>query len=159
MCGIAGILDFGRDSRFDGSNHLSRMLDSIQHRGPDDRGEQIVYGTDRTKLWLGHQRLSILDLSPLGHQPMSNPDKSFWISSNGEIYNFREIRSEIENRFNFISESDTEVLLRSYELWRESCLNKLRGMFAFAIWDSPRQKLFLARDRLGIKPLYQKRLP
>tara|TARA_B100000686_G_C16789488_1_gene977628 strand:+ start:1090 stop:2988 length:1899 start_codon:yes stop_codon:yes gene_type:complete len=154
MCGIAGILDFGRESEFDGAKPLSLMLNSIQHRGPDDRGEEIISGTDRTKLWLGHQRLSILDLSQLGHQPMSNPEKSFWISSNGEVYNFRELRSEIEPRFKFVSNSDTEVLLRSYEFWRESCLNKLRGMFAFAIWDAPLQKLFLARDRLGIKPLY-----
>ena len=154
MCGIAGIFDFGEKREFDASRPLWNMLEAIKHRGPDDRGEEFIIGNNGTRLWLGHQRLSIIDLSKRGHQPMANFDKSLWIISNGEIYNFRELRSELKSRFNFVSESDTEVLLRSYEVWGKSCVEKLRGMFAFAIWDASCQKLFLARDRFGIKPLY-----
>ena len=154
MCGIAGILGFGKVKGFDASRSLSSMLNAIKHRGPDDRGEINISGDNGLELWLGHQRLSIIDLSDLGHQPMSNSEKTLWVCSNGEIYNFRELRKQLYSKFTFLSESDTEVLLRSYQAWGEACLEKLVAMFAFAIWDVPRQKLFLARDRLGIKPLY-----
>ncbi|MEK9628426.1 MAG: asparagine synthase (glutamine-hydrolyzing) [Nitrospinota bacterium] len=153
MCGIAGLLEFDKPSENPG-RVLRMMLDSIRHRGPDDRGEELIEGENGPALHLGHQRFSIIDLSPGGHQPMANEDKSLWISTNSEIYNFRELREELSNKFSFSSQSDTEVLLKSYEHWGLDCLDKLRGMFAFAIWDANKQQLVLARDRLGIKPLY-----
>ncbi|MBC8285054.1 MAG: asparagine synthase (glutamine-hydrolyzing) [Nitrospinae bacterium] len=153
MCGIAGLLDF--DKTLDNPGRILRlMLDSIRHRGPDDRGEELISSEDGPTLHLGHQRFSIIDLSPGGHQPMPNDDKSLWISTNSEIYNYRELREELSDTFRFNSQSDTEVLLKSYEHWGLDCLEKLRGMFAFAIWDSKKQSLILVRDRLGIKPLY-----
>jgi asparagine synthase (glutamine-hydrolysing) len=153
MCGIAGLLDFAETPGNSGKI-LRLMLDSIRHRGPDDRGEEIISSKNGPTLHLGHQRFSIIDLSPGGHQPMPNDDKSLWLSTNSEIYNFRELREELSDQFRFNSQSDTEVLLKSYEHWGIDCLEKLRGMFAFAIWDSNKQQLILARDRLGIKPLY-----
>jgi asparagine synthase (glutamine-hydrolysing) len=153
MCGIAGLLDF--DETPGNSGKILRvMLDSIRHRGPDDRGEELIASEDGPTLHLGHQRFSIIDLSPGGHQPMANDDQSLWLSTNSEIYNYRELREELSNTFRFSSQSDTEVLLKSYEHWGNGCLEKLRGMFAFAVWDSKKQQLILARDRLGIKPLY-----
>jgi len=155
MCGIAGLL-FSPNSNND-KNHqdtLSQMLDRLAHRGPDDRGEEQFQLPTGKQLYLGHQRLSIIDLSPKGHQPMHNEDGSVWLSSNCEIYNFRELRQELSSRYNFFSQSDTEVLLRAYQAWGIECLDRFRGMFAFAIWDSRKNKIFLARDRLGIKPLY-----
>ncbi len=133
---------------------LRRMLDGLRHRGPDDRGEEKLSASSGTELFLGHQRLSVIDLSINAHQPMGNDDRAIWVSTNSEIYNFRELREELAGDYTFRSESDTEVLLRAYEKWGIDCLEKLRGMFAFAIWDAPRNRLFLARDRLGIKPLY-----
>lgn len=134
---------------------LRRMLDQLRHRGPDDRGEEkFVDESDGIAVYLGHQRLSIIDLTVKGHQPMANDTQSIWISTNSEIYNFRELREELRSKYDFHSNSDTEVLLKAYEEWGVDCLQKLRGMFAFAIWDSTRKTLFLARDRLGIKPLY-----
>ncbi len=153
MCGIAGLLDF--DETFGNSGKILRlMLDSIRHRGPDDRGEECIANENGPTLHLGHQRFSIIDLSPGGHQPMANDDQSLWLSTNSEIYNYRELREELSDSFRFNSQSDTEVLLKSYEHWGIDCLEKLRGMFAFAVWDSKKQQLILARDRLGIKPLY-----
>jgi len=155
MCGIAGLLDFDENDQPENASRILRfMLDRIRHRGPDDRGEKVITSENGPTLHLGHQRFSIIDLSPGGHQPMANDDKSLWISTNSEIYNFRELREELSDKFRFNSQSDTEVLLKSYEYWGIDCLKKLRGMFAFTIWDSKKSQLILARDRLGIKPLY-----
>lgn len=143
MCGIAGFT-------FSDEGLIRKMTDSIRHRGPDDEG---VYVSDNISL--GHRRLSILDLSPAGHQPMMSGDGKFILVHNGEVYNFRDIRAELEEKgYSFKSESDTEVILYSYREWGRECLEKFRGMFAFAIWDVEKKELFLARDRLGVKPLY-----
>lgn len=130
------------------------MLDALRHRGPDDRGEERIEVANGPVLHLGHQRFSIIDLSPAGHQPMANDDKSVWLSTNSEIYNYQELRNELADKFQFHSQSDTEVLLRAYEHWGVGCLDRLVGMFSFAIWDNKCEGLFVARDRLGIKPLY-----
>lgn len=130
-----------------------RVADCLQHRGPDDSG---VWASDRgTPVTLASTRLSIIDLSPAGHMPMHSADGRMVIVYNGEIYNFRELRAELEGRGEiFQSQSDTEVLLAAYRCWGTHCVQRLRGMFAFAIWDMDKQQLFAARDRLGIKPLY-----
>jgi asparagine synthase (glutamine-hydrolysing) len=154
MCGIVGIL--ARNASVD-PDLLERATQSLAHRGPDDSGTIIIRDTipQAVEVGLGHRRLAILDLSPLGHQPMQDPETGNWIVYNGEIYNFREIREELEREgARFGGRSDTEVLLRAYGRWGEGCLAKLRGMFAFAIWDARRHQLFLARDPMGIKPLY-----
>lgn len=148
MCGICGKLTFASDSRGDSST-ARKMLDPIRHRGPDDEG--IYCGPQVT---LGHRRLSIIDLST-GHQPLSNEDGSVWIVFNGEIYNYRELRHWLLQRGHTLrTESDTEVIVHLYEELGPRCLEKLRGMFAFAIWDEKERSLLLARDRVGIKPLY-----
>lgn len=148
MCGIAGILKFDAYDAVEYSR-LKRMRDVLAHRGPDDSGIII-----RGRTGLGHRRLSIIDLKS-GQQPMPSADENQWITFNGEIYNFRELRAELVTRgCDFSTQSDTEVILHAYRVFGEDCVRHLRGMFAFAIWDRPRQKLFLARDRLGIKPLY-----
>ena len=148
MCGIVGILKFDPREMVEESR-LRRMRDVLRHRGPDDQGLMIT-----GQIGLGHRRLSIIDLSG-GRQPMANADRTLWIVYNGEIYNFRELRSDLELRgYRFTTKSDTEVVLRAYEAFGEACVERLRGMFALAIWDQRRRKLFLARDRLGIKPLY-----
>ena len=129
---------------------LSRMNAELEHRGPDDRG---IYHAGR--VGLAHTRLSIIDLSPAGHQPMPNGDGTVWISFNGEIYNFLELRARLEREgVRFRSRTDTEVIMALYERHGVECLAHLRGMFAFAIWDEHRQRLFIARDRLGKKPLF-----
>ena len=152
MCGIFGIV--AHRSRIpDGV--LERGTESLAHRGPDDSGTVVLHGAGSVEVGLGNRRLAILDLSPSGRQPMHDAATRNWIVYNGEIYNFREIRTELEKSgARFVSHSDTEVLLKAYSVWGEQCLNKFRGMFAFAIWDSARQSLFLARDPMGIKPLY-----
>ena len=128
---------------------LQAMCDRIVHRGPDDEG-QFIEGN----VGIGMRRLSIIDLSS-GHQPMSNEDGSIWIVFNGEIYNHIGIRSELEAKgHRFSTRSDTEAIVHAYEEWGEDCVDRLNGMFGFAIWDTTRQQLFLARDRLGIKPVY-----
>lgn len=148
MCGIAGILKFDPRERVD-EQRLRRMRDALRHRGPDDQGLMIAGPAG-----LAHRRLSIIDLTG-GRQPMANADRSLWLTYNGEIYNFRELRADLELRgFRFTTDSDTEVLLRAYEAFGEECVERLRGMFAFAVWDRRRHRIFLARDRLGIKPLY-----
>lgn len=148
MCGITGILKFDPRANVE-ERRLLAMRKSLLHRGPDDAG-LMVSGP----IGLAHRRLSIIDLAG-GHQPMSNPAGDIWITYNGEIYNFRELRESLERQgCTFRTDSDTEVMLRSYEVYGESFVDQLCGMFAFAIWDGPRQRLFLARDRLGIKPLY-----
>ena len=107
------------------------------------------------EIGFGNRRLAILDLSPLAHQPMHDAESGNWIVYNGEIYNFREVRDELQKAgTNFVSHSDTEVVLKAYARWGEACLGKFRGMFAFAIWDARRHRLLLARDPMGIKPLY-----
>jgi len=148
MCGICGIVD--RASGPISESDLVALRDSLTHRGPDDAGILLREGVG-----LGARRLSVIDLSPLGHMPMSNEDDSVWITYNGEVYNFRELRSQLEERgHRFRSHTDTEVIVHAYEEWGDACAERLAGMFAFAIWDSPRSRLFLARDRLGVKPLY-----
>jgi asparagine synthase (glutamine-hydrolysing) len=156
MCGIAGLIDFTPGKLPDPPEQTLRiMLDHLRHRGSDDRGDERLEHPNGPTVYLGHQRLSIIDLSSNGHQPMANDSRTVWISTNSEIYNFRELRSELEaKQYRFHSNSDTEVLLKAYEEWGVDCLEKLRGMFAFGIWDSRKKVLFLARDRLGIKPLY-----
>jgi asparagine synthase (glutamine-hydrolysing) len=152
MCGIAGIL------RFDGSSAqpelLQKMTSAIAHRGPDGEG---VYLSG--PLGLGHRRLAIIDLSSAGRQPMTNEDGSIWVTFNGEIYNFVEIRRELEARGHvFRSATDTEVILHAYEEWGRDCLHRFNGMFAFGLWDERRRGLWLVRDRLGIKPLFYSHL-
>lgn len=148
MCGIAGIFNLNGEPV--STALLRRMTDTMAHRGPDGEG----FYTD-SFIGLGHRRLAILDLSPLGHQPMVSEDGQYAICYNGEIYNFRELRAELEGYgYRFRSRSDTEVLLYAYVQWGPECLHRLNGMFSFALWDRTRQELFLARDRYGIKPLY-----
>lgn len=152
MCGIAGVLHF--DGHTAVRPYLQRMTDTIQHRGPDGEGF-FVDGP----VGLGHRRLAIIDLSEAGKQPMSNTDGTLYITYNGELYNFQEIRRQLEAQgHRFRSATDTEVVLHAYEEWGTECLGRFNGMFAFAIWDGRRQRLWLARDRLGIKPLFYARL-
>ena len=149
MCGIAGVFAPGRHPDIDA---LNAMLSSMVHRGPDDFGMQTLAGG---QLLFGHLRLSILDLSPLGHQPMTLADRKVWIVYNGEVYNFREIRAELEKYgWRFRSDSDTEVVLTAYCQWGLDAVERFRGMFAFAIWDESKDELHLCRDRFGVKPLY-----
>ncbi len=157
MCGIVGIYS---DKTTYLNSDISNMLQHITYRGPDDEGI-IAFDTKKKKiikskgnLLFGHKRLSILDLSPKGHQPMSNKDKSLWITYNGEIFNFKEIRKELEKKgYSFVSNTDTEVILYAYEEYEKKCLDLFRGFFAFCIYDVKKEELFLARDRLGSKPL------
>ena len=148
MCGICGEL------RFDGASpkldSLLKMMNSLARRGPDDAGHFI-----RGAIGLGHRRLAVIDLSQRAHQPMIDETLGLSIVFNGTIYNYRELRQQLRHSdYTFQSSSDTEVILKAYAHWGEACVTHLRGMFAFAIWDEPQQQLFLARDRLGIKPLY-----
>lgn len=146
MCGIVGITNGGNEQV------LGRMNDIIAHRGPDDAG--LKWFTESSS-GLAQRRLSIIDLSAGGHQPMTNDTGELWIVFNGEIYNYKELGEEVQAKgVQLRSTSDTEILLYAYQIWGEDCLQKLNGMFAFAIYDSHKQKLFAARDRLGIKPLY-----
>src|ERR1022692_3631168 len=112
-------------------------------------------GEDHWDLFLGHRRLAVIDLSPRGHQPMTNKDRSLWVVYNGELYNYKELRRELETLgFAFESHSDTEVLIHAYDAWGEACVDRFNGMFAFAIWDVRQRRLWLVRDRYGVKPLY-----
>ena len=148
MCGICGKLNLDRNTSVD-SAQVQAMLDPIRHRGPDDQG-MYVSG----QVGLGHRRLSIIDLNT-GHQPLSNEDGTVWIVFNGEIYNFHELRTFLLSKgHTFKTQTDTEAIVHLYEELGPECLQKLRGMFAFAIWDDKAKILFLARDRVGIKPLY-----
>jgi len=154
MCGIFGIA--ARNAQIP-AGVLERGTQSLAHRGPDDSGTILLRDSvpEAVEIGLGNRRLAILDLSPLGHQPMHDPENGNWIVYNGEIYNFLDVRNELQSSgTNFTSQSDTEVVLKAYARWGEGCLPKFRGMFAFAIWDATRQRLFLARDPMGIKPLY-----
>src|SRR5438477_6665772 len=154
MCGIFGIA--AHNTRVpDGV--LERGTQSLAHRGPDDSGTILIQDPtgSRFEIGLGNRRLAILDLSPLGHQPMQDPATGNWLVHNGEIYNFREVRAKLErDGVQFTSQSDTEVILKAYARWGEDCVAEFRGMFAFALWDAKRHRLLIARDPLGIKPLY-----
>ena len=181
MCGISGI--FNIDNTPISVELLQKMANSIRHRGPDDEGFLLVntinggiehrYGNDtisevksktnylltessfKPNLGFGYRRLSILDLSSNGHQPMTNIDGSLWIEYNGEIYNYIEIKEELLLKgYKFKSNTDTEVILNAYEEWGFDCLKRFNGMWAFAIWDNKKKLLFCARDRFGVKPFY-----
>ena len=148
MCGINGIYGFADPGKI--REGVSLMNDALSHRGPDDEG---IYVTENGIVGLGHRRLSIIDLSSAGHQPMHSSDKRYTIVFNGEIYNFRELKKDLKN-YSFKTGTDTEVILAAYERWGIDTPKYLEGMFAFGIWDSVEKTLFLCRDRLGIKPLY-----
>ena len=151
MCGIAGFITPARDGL---SSALRAMATTIAHRGPDDQGFLERDAGNGLRLGLAHRRLSIIDLST-GHQPLGNEDGSVQIVFNGELYNFLALRNELRAAgHNFATQSDTEVIVHAYEQWGVNCLSRFRGMFAFAIWDAPRSRLFLARDRFGKKPLF-----
>ncbi|MBI4994748.1 asparagine synthase (glutamine-hydrolyzing) [Candidatus Peregrinibacteria bacterium] len=151
MCGIAGIFHFKNNSTVD-ENLLKRMSDTLAYRGPDDDG---IFISKNKKCGFGFRRLAIIDLSPAGHQPMSNEDGNIWTMLNGEIYNFEFLKKELQQKGHaFKSKTDTETIIHNYEEKGINAINDLNGMFAIALWDETRQKLFLVRDRLGIKPLY-----
>src|SRR3989304_4636950 len=144
MCGITGTVNWGTDQT------VVQMTDVLAHRGPDDCGMRFF---PDMKVGLGHRRLSIIDLSSAGHQPMTDEEENLWIVFNGEIYNFLELREDLErNGHRFRSHTDTEVILHLYQEKGIECVRELNGMFAFAILDRRRQKLILARDHFGIKP-------
>lgn len=149
MCGIAGIFDTRGRKPID-RDLLVRMTDALVHRGPDDRGFHVAPG-----IGLGHRRLSIIDLSPLGHQPLFNEDGSVCVVFNGEIYNFQELVDRLQTLgHRFRSRCDTEVIVHAWEEWQEACVQHFQGMYAFAVWDKKSETVFLARDRFGEKPLY-----
>ena len=147
MCGIVGLVSFW-DNEIE-SQAIDRMLSSLSHRGPDSKGTW-----QNKNVILGHARLAVVDLSPNGSQPMvGGMNKRFNVVYNGEVYNYKEIKEELEE-YNFTTNSDTEVILAAYEKWGAKCVQKFNGMFSFAIWDIEKEELFIARDRLGIKPFY-----
>ena len=148
MCGIVALAGYDKLNRV----IIRQVLNDLTHRGPDDVGE---WTAPSDYAWLGHRRLSIVDLSSSGHQPMSNEDKTVWMVGNGEIYNFPTLRSRLEfSGHRFYSNSDNEIILHAYETWGENFVDYLQGMFAFILWDEKEQKLIAARDPVGIKPLY-----
>ena len=144
MCGISGV--FGRRVR---REQVQAMTAVQHHRGPDASG---IYISPSGVAGLGHNRLSIIDLSPAGQQPMSTPDGRYHMVFNGEIYNYRELRAEL-NDYPYRSQTDAEVVLAAYQRWGKACLDRFIGMFAFLLWDEQEQSLFAARDRFGVKPL------
>ncbi|MEK7643720.1 MAG: asparagine synthase (glutamine-hydrolyzing) [Patescibacteria group bacterium] len=146
MCGIIGVL-----GNIPQKNEFESARETMNYRGPDDAG---LYYSKKEGVALGHRRLSIIDLTVAGHQPFFSADKRYVLTYNGEIYNYLEIKKQLENFYDFKTKTDTEVLLAAYIKWGVKCLNKLNGMFAFAIWDRKEEKLFLARDQFGIKPLF-----
>ena len=145
MCGIAGVIGHK-------ANRVSilQMLETQKHRGPDF----VDYYHEENKITLGHNRLSIIDLSSNANQPFSSDCGNYILVFNGEIYNYLELRKELQSKYTFKTQSDTEVLLNAFIEWGEQCLNKLNGMFSFAIWNKREQFLFAARDRFGVKPFY-----
>ncbi len=147
MCGITGIINFNQ--RAVNESEIKLMMQKMKHRGPDDEGLYID-----GNIGLGFVRLSILDLSPAGHQPMISKDGRYVIIFNGEVYNYIEIRNELKSKYQFVTGTDTEVVLTAYQEWGKDCLNKFNGMFAFVIYDTKSRELFGARDRYGIKPFY-----
>src|ERR1700731_1996276 len=150
MCGILGL--FNPSGVLPPSDTFDSALDRLKLRGPDDSGTW----RDESVL-LGHRRLAIVDLTSAGHQPMESSDRRYVIVFNGEIYNHRELRLRLGTRHGWTGTSDTETLLEAYRTWGPDCLKHLNGMFAFAIWDRTEHTLFLARDRMGVKPLYYAR--
>src|SRR5215510_1000632 len=147
MCGIAGLLTLG--GKVVSHEEVQSMCDAMVHRGPDDDGYYAA-----SEVVLGMRRLSIIDIAG-GHQPVHNEDRSVWVVFNGEIYNFQGLRRLLERQgHRFYTSTDTEVIVHLYEQYGESCVDKMRVMFAFALWDERRRTLLLARDRLGIKPLF-----
>jgi len=153
MCGICGKADFTGGTVAEAL--VDRMCRTLVHRGPDAQGIHVAPG-----IGLGQRRLSIIDLDVRGVAPLANEDGSVWVTFNGEIYNFRELRDRLQERgHTFRTLTDTEVLVHLYEEYGVDCVQHLRGMFAFAVWDAPRRRLFMARDRLGKKPLYYARTP
>ncbi|MFH1355691.1 MAG: asparagine synthase (glutamine-hydrolyzing), partial [bacterium] len=150
MCGITGIFNINGSPV--NSKILKAMTDAIAHRGPDGEGFYLKEG-----LGLGHRRLAIIDLSDKARQPMCNEDSSIWLTYNGEIYNFKELRTDLESKgHTFRSQTDCEVIVHGYEEYGLDIVHKLNGMFAFALWDERKGHLYLIRDRYGIKPLYYK---
>jgi asparagine synthase (glutamine-hydrolysing) len=152
MCGICGVVRLSPPGPsvppIDPAS-VVRMRDAMLHRGPDDEGLFLGEGVA-----FGHRRLSIIDVAG-SRQPMSNPDETVWITYNGETYNFQELRAELESRgFAFRTKGDTEVVVRAYEAFGDAAVERLRGMFALGLWDARRRRLLIARDPLGIKPLY-----
>ena len=148
MCGIFGIINKNNQVQYE-NGWLNDILSTISHRGPDEQGLYIDNG-----IALGHVRLSIIDLSS-GQQPMHSEDDRYIIVFNGEIYNYKNLQKKMQaDGYKFNSNSDTEVILKTYSVYKEKCVEQLQGMFAFAIWDKQQRSLFIARDRLGIKPLY-----
>lgn len=149
MCGICGVVDLHGEHTVT-EEHVQKMVSAQSHRGPDDQGCFCEAGVG-----LGFCRLAILDLTAAGHQPMANEDGTVWLVFNGEIYNFQELVPILERAGHvFRSRSDSEVIIHAYEQWGSACVQRFNGMFAFAIWDSRERSLFIARDRLGVKPLY-----
>lgn len=149
MCGILGQVSWNKPIVIDA---FDRMLLTLKQRGPDGTGIQNL---DNSYAMLGHTRLSIIDLSNAGKQPMSNEDGSVWLTFNGEIYNFRALRDELEKKGHiFKSNTDSESILHAYEEWGVACVNRLRGIFAFGIYDCRNRSLFMARDPIGVKPLF-----
>src|SRR5918992_111832 len=151
MCGIAGLINSNPEAR------IGAMLKAIEHRGRDDEGvwTSSVIDDQGQRVCFGHRRLSIIDTSSAGHQPMLAHDGRFVVILNGEIYNYRELRTELSAKgHQFRTHTDTEVLLAAWAEWGEKSLDRLNGMFAFALWDDKERALFLVRDRVGIKPLY-----
>lgn len=154
MCGICGVV--GRADE----QLIKNMLARIAHRGPDDEGIYIANTSTADRVALGHRRLSIIDLSPAGHEPMADASGQIWLTYNGEIYNFLELRRELEQRgHRFRSDTDAEVVIYAYREWGRDFLSRLNGMFAFALWDARDESLIIARDRLGIKPVYYAETP
>ncbi|MBB27889.1 MAG: asparagine synthase (glutamine-hydrolyzing) [Gemmatimonadetes bacterium] len=152
MCGICGKLVWQQDGTYE--TLIQQMNDTQAHRGPDDEGFR-VYRAEDVQVALGHRRLSVIDLSDAGHQPLANETNEICIVYNGEVYNYKELRCQLKGMgHSFRSLTDTEVVLKAYQAWGRRCVERLRGMFAFCIWDQRKRRLFLARDRTGIKPLY-----
>jgi len=155
VCGIAGFIQL--ESSDSAQQDIRDMTEALAHRGPDGDGVHLVELPGGGAVALGHRRLAIIDPAG-GQQPMANEDESIWITYNGEIYNFRKLRGELEQAgHGFATQSDTEVVLHAYKQWGAQCVERMQGMFAFAIADFSRQQIFLARDRVGIKPLYYRR--
>ena len=149
MCGISGFISKRRITLED----LTAMNDTMYHRGPNDSGVEIYDGAGGYAVGFAQRRLSIMDLSPLGHQPMHAADKRVSVVFNGEIYNFQELKKEFSG-YPFFSQCDTEVILAAYEKWGIDCVSRFNGMFAIALYDRDAQEVYLVRDRIGKKPLY-----
>ena len=154
MCGFAGFQVFGKYKKFDKDLTIKRITDILTHRGPDSSG---FWKSDEDKIYMGHRRLSIIDLSMNGKQPMKSNNGRYVITFNGEIYNYRELREQLESRFKvkFYNNTDTQVILELVSIFGiKKTMEKLEGMFAFALWDNQTKSIFLTRDRFGEKPLF-----